>query len=644
MELRTVDQAEVAGSGCWSATTSTSPWRTARSPTTSGCGRPSRPCAGQLDHGARVICCSHLGRPKGKRDPAYSLEPVRPVLAERLGVEVAFVDDVAGDQARQAAEGLGDGQVLLQNLRYEPGEEKNDPELAGPAGRPGRGLRGRRLRAAHRAHASVVGVAERLIARAGYLLAGEVKELSRLLEDPERPFVAVLGAARSPTSWPCSTTSSGGWTAWSWGGGMCFTFLAAQGHEIGDSLFEPDQLEERPPAAADGRQPGQAGAAAQRRGGGPRGQRGRPRPAPCPPTGSRPAGRAWTSARRRPRRSPPPWPTPARCSGTGPWACSSWPRSPPAPRAVAEAVAAAAGYTVVGVRLGRRPGRARPGRPGRPPVHRRRGQPAARGQDPARRRRHPVRLEGPAAARRPLIAGNWKMHKTHLEGIQLTQKLAWSLTSEDTDAGVEVAVCPPFTALRAVGTLIDGDRLPIALGAQDCHPEPQGAYTGEVSAPMLAALGVQYVIVGYLSAASTRARTTSWSTARPGPCSAPACSRSSASATPWRSARPAAPRSSRARRLPGRPRRPGGRPGGGLRAGAGHRHRPRRHRRRRRPGDDRRHPRHRRRPGRPGRRRRARIQYGGQRQGRQRRGAGRQARTSTAPWSAGPASTPTSSP
>ena len=99
-------------------------------------------------------------------------------------------------------------------------------------------------------------------------------------------------------------------------------------------------------------------------------------------------------------------------------------------------------------------------------------------------------------ARRPLIAGNWKMHKNHLEGVQLTQKLAWALSREDTDA-VDVAVCPPFTALRSVGTLIDGDKLPLALGAQDCHPEPQGAYTGEISAPMLAKLGVQYVIVGH---------------------------------------------------------------------------------------------------------------------------------------------------
>jgi len=99
-------------------------------------------------------------------------------------------------------------------------------------------------------------------------------------------------------------------------------------------------------------------------------------------------------------------------------------------------------------------------------------------------------------ARRPLIAGNWKMHKTHLEGIQLTQKLAWALTSEDTDA-VEVVVCPPFTALRSISTLIEGDKLAIGLGAQDCHPEPQGAFTGEVSAPMLAALRCAYVIVGH---------------------------------------------------------------------------------------------------------------------------------------------------
>jgi phosphoglycerate kinase len=197
-----------------------------------------------LDHGAKVICCSHLGRPKGKPDPKYSLAPVRPVLADRLGAEVVFVDDVAGDQARQAAQALGDGRVLLlQNLRYEPGEEKNDPELADRLAALAELYVDDAFGAAHRAHASVVGVAERLDAYAGYLLASEVKELSRLLEDPERPFVAVLGGSKVSDKLAVLDNLLGRVDSLVVGGGMCFTFLAAQGLEIGDSLFEPEQVE-----------------------------------------------------------------------------------------------------------------------------------------------------------------------------------------------------------------------------------------------------------------------------------------------------------------------------------------------------------------------------------------------------------------
>ena len=94
------------------------------------------------------------------------------------------------------------------------------------------------------------------------------------------------------------------------------------------------------------------------------------------------------------------------------------------------------------------------------------------------------------------MAGNWKMHHTHLEAIQVVQKLSYRLEPKDYD-DVDVVVCPAFTALRSVQTTIDGDRLKIGLGAQDCHWEPNGAYTGEVSAPMLAKLNVQYVIVGH---------------------------------------------------------------------------------------------------------------------------------------------------
>jgi triosephosphate isomerase len=100
------------------------------------------------------------------------------------------------------------------------------------------------------------------------------------------------------------------------------------------------------------------------------------------------------------------------------------------------------------------------------------------------------------SARRPIIAANWKMHKTHLEAIQAVQKLSYLLDQDDAER-VEVVVCPAFTALRAVETLINSDRLPYALGAQDVHPKEKGAFTGEVSPVMLKALEVKYVIVGH---------------------------------------------------------------------------------------------------------------------------------------------------
>jgi phosphoglycerate kinase len=244
MELRTVDRADVAGRRVLVRNDFNVPLEDGRVTDDLRVRAAVPTLRWLLDHGARVVCCSHLGRPKGKPDPRYSLEPVRAVLADRLGVEVAFVDDVVGDQARQAAEALGDGQVLLlQNLRYEPGEEKNDPELADRLAALAEVYVDDAFGAAHRAHASVVGVAERLPAYAGYLLANEVKVLSRLLEDPERPFVAVLGGSKVSDKLDVLDNLLGQVDSLVVGGGMCFTFLAAQGYEIGDSLFEPEQVE-----------------------------------------------------------------------------------------------------------------------------------------------------------------------------------------------------------------------------------------------------------------------------------------------------------------------------------------------------------------------------------------------------------------
>jgi len=197
-----------------------------------------------LERGARVIACSHLGRPKGKRDPKYTMEPVAPALGKLLGQEVAFVDDVAGDQARAAAERLRDGEILLlQNLRYEPGEERNDAELAARLAALGELYVDDAFGAAHRAHASVVGVAQQLDPYAGFLLAKEVRELSKLLEGPEKPFVAVLGGSKISDKLAVLGNLVGRVDALVIGGGMCFTLLAAQGKEIGDSLVEPDQLD-----------------------------------------------------------------------------------------------------------------------------------------------------------------------------------------------------------------------------------------------------------------------------------------------------------------------------------------------------------------------------------------------------------------
>jgi phosphoglycerate kinase len=197
-----------------------------------------------LEQRARVICCSHLGRPKGRRVDKYSLEPVAGVLGNLLGVEVAFVDDVAGDAAARAARDLEPGRVLLlQNLRFEPGEEANDPDFADRLAALAELYVDDAFGAAHRAHASVVGVAERLPAFAGYLLAGEVKALSRLLEGPASPFVAVLGGSKVSDKLAVLSNLLGNVDTLVIGGGMCFTFLAAQGHPVGDSLFEPEHVD-----------------------------------------------------------------------------------------------------------------------------------------------------------------------------------------------------------------------------------------------------------------------------------------------------------------------------------------------------------------------------------------------------------------
>jgi phosphoglycerate kinase len=193
------------------------------------------------DEGAKTIICSHLGRPKGKRDPQSSLQPVGVHLAGLLGTEVRFALDCVGPPARAAAERLSGGDVLLlENLRFHPEEERNDPafakELASLAERYVNDAFG----SAHRAHASTEGVTHFLPAAAGLLMEAELSALSKLTEDPAHPYVCVIGGAKIADKIGVFTNLIDKVDAFCVGGGMANTFLAASGVDVGASLRDPD--------------------------------------------------------------------------------------------------------------------------------------------------------------------------------------------------------------------------------------------------------------------------------------------------------------------------------------------------------------------------------------------------------------------
>ncbi|GAA2452306.1 phosphoglycerate kinase [Actinomadura vinacea] len=211
--------------------------------------RASLPTIGRLrERGAKVIVCAHLGRPKGEVRPEFSLAPVAARLGELLGATVRFAADVVGDSARDAAAGLADGEVaLLENLRFEAGEtSKDDAERGAFADRLAALAElyvGDGFGAVHRKHASVYDVPERLPHAAGGLIATEVEVLKRLTEDVARPYAVVLGGSKVSDKLGVIENLLGKADRILIGGGMVFTFLKAQGHEVGKSLLEEDQLD-----------------------------------------------------------------------------------------------------------------------------------------------------------------------------------------------------------------------------------------------------------------------------------------------------------------------------------------------------------------------------------------------------------------
>ncbi len=197
-----------------------------------------------IDKGAKVILCSHLGRPKGEFDPEFSMAPVAECLAKHLGKEVKLAKDVVGESAQALAAELKDGEVmLLENVRFEAGETKNCPELSKKFAALADVYVNDAFGSAHRAHSSTAGVADYLPSAVGYLIQKEINVVGKALEEPVRPLVAILGGAKVSDKIGVITNLIDKVDTLIIGGGMAYTFFKALGNEVGTSICEYDKLD-----------------------------------------------------------------------------------------------------------------------------------------------------------------------------------------------------------------------------------------------------------------------------------------------------------------------------------------------------------------------------------------------------------------
>lgn len=198
-----------------------------------------------LEQGAKVILCSHLGRPKGKVDPQFSLRPVANKLASHLpGVKVAFAEDTIGESAKAAIAAMKDGEVvLLENVRFHKEETDNDPEFSRQLASLADIFVSDAFGTVHRAHASTAGVAAYLPAVAGFLIGKELSIMGEALDNPVRPFVAILGGAKVADKIGVITNLLNKCDSLIIGGGMMFTFYKAMGYEIGSSLLDAESID-----------------------------------------------------------------------------------------------------------------------------------------------------------------------------------------------------------------------------------------------------------------------------------------------------------------------------------------------------------------------------------------------------------------
>ena len=439
-----------------------------------------------LDQGAAVILMAHLGRPKGKVNPKFTLKPVAEALSQLIHRPVQFCPDCVGKDAQDAAAQLRNGDILLlENLRFHPEEEKNDPHFAQELAALGDVYVNDGFGVSHRAHASVEAVTHYLPAVAGFLLEKEIAYLGNAVDKPQRPFAAIIGGAKVADKIAVIRSLIKKADVILIGGGMANTFLAAKGYNLGKSLVEKESLGIAKDLLAE--------AAAQKT------KMLLPVDLIMAASFSNEADHeaedldalnpdymaldigpktAELYARTLAGMKTIVW--------NGPMGVFEMPNYAEGTRRVAEAMAASDGITIVGggdsaaavKQMGLADKMSHVSTGGGASLEYLEGKV----------------LPGLAALddlRTPIVAGNWKCHKTVEEAMELAHQVAHGTEM----ARAEVVLFPPFTALESVAAMVDEDG--IGYGAQDIFYEDEGSYTGAVSGPMIAEIGSRYVLVGH---------------------------------------------------------------------------------------------------------------------------------------------------
>ena len=445
-----------------------------------------------IANGAKVILCSHLGRPKGEFKPEFSLKPVAKRLSELLSKQVVMAEDVIGESAKAAVSAMKDADiVLLENVRYHKEETDNDAGFSKALAELAEVYVNDAFGTAHRAHASTAGVASYLPAVAGYLMQKEIEIMGEALVTPKRPFVAILGGAKVSDKIGVIENLLDKVDALIIGGGMAYTFLKAKGYQIGQSICENDKLDLAKKLMQKAEEKGVE---------------------LLLPVGSIVAKEFKADSESKYVPSdvmPEDWmgmdignitvekfASVIRKAQTviwnGPMGVFEFPKFAEGTKAIAKEVANAGekndAITIIGggdsvaavKQLGFADKMTHISTGGGASLEFLEGK-ILPGVD-ALQNKNP---------RKKIMAGNWKMHTTPAEATALVKELKPLVAGADAD----VVVCPPFVCIPDIKKAIEGSN--IVLGAQNMHFEEQGAYTGEVAPSMLKALDVKYVVIGH---------------------------------------------------------------------------------------------------------------------------------------------------